>query len=43
MDAIDTMLAALHAMRSRLVSEIRASDDASAARVDAMLTGNAQG
>ncbi len=27
-DAIDTMLAALHAMRARLVSEIRATDDA---------------
>ena len=31
------MLGELHAMRSRLVSEIRASDDASAARADAML------
>ncbi len=37
MDAIDTMLAELHAMRSRLVGEIRASDDASAARADALL------
>ncbi len=43
MDAIDTMLAALHQMRARLVSEIRASDDASAARADAMLSGNARG
>ena len=42
MDAIDAMLAELHQMRSRLVGEIRASDDASAARVDAMLSGNAQ-
>jgi hypothetical protein len=42
MDAIDVMLATLHAMRARLVGEIRASDDASAARVDAMLSGNAQ-
>ena len=37
MDAIDAMLAALHALRSRLVTEIRASDDAAAARADAML------
>jgi len=37
MDTIDAMLAALHAMRSRLVSEIRTSDDATAARVDALL------
>ena len=42
MDAIDVMLATLHAMRSRLVGEIRASNDPSAARADAMLTGNAQ-
>jgi thiamine monophosphate kinase len=39
MDVIDGMLADLHAMRSRLVGEIRASDDAFAARVDAMLAG----
>jgi hypothetical protein len=31
------MLANLHAMRARLASEIRASDDTKAARVDAML------
>jgi nucleoid-associated protein YejK len=37
MDAIDEMLSELHQMRSRLVGEIRASDDATAARVDAML------
>ncbi len=37
MDAIDTMLAALHQMRARLVAEIRAADDANPARVDAML------
>ena len=37
MDAIDAMLAELHTLRARLVSEIRASDDATAARVDAML------
>ncbi len=37
MDTIDAMLAELHRRRARLVSEIRASDDATAARVDAML------
>ena len=37
MDEIDTMLAELHKMRSRLVAEIRASDDAAAARADALL------
>lgn len=37
MDAIDAMLAELHQMRSRLVGEIRASDDATAARADALL------
>jgi hypothetical protein len=37
MDEIDTMLARLHAARSALIGEIRASDDARAARVDAML------
>jgi len=37
MDEIDRMLRELHAMRSRLVSEIRVSDDAAAARADAML------
>ena len=37
MDEIDLMLRELYAMRSRLVTEIRASDDATAARVDAML------
>ncbi len=36
-DAIDGMLAELTSVRSRLVTEIRASDDATAARVDAML------
>jgi hypothetical protein len=39
MDAIDGMLADLHAMRSRLVGEIRDADDATAARVDALLVG----
>ena len=37
MDAIDAMVRDLYAMRSRLVGEIRASDDATAARADAML------
>jgi hypothetical protein len=37
MDEIDRMLAELHAMRSRLVGEIRASDDATGARVDKLL------
>jgi hypothetical protein len=35
------MLHELHAMRARLVGEIRASDDATAARVDAMLAAKA--
>jgi hypothetical protein len=37
MTEIDRMLRELHAVRARLVGEIRASDDATAARVDAML------
>lgn len=37
MAAIDTMLAELHTARSVLVSQIRASDDATDARVDALL------
>jgi hypothetical protein len=37
MDQIDAMLAELHRMRSRLVGEIRASDEATAARADALL------
>jgi hypothetical protein len=37
MDALDDCLAGLHALRQRLVSEIRASDDAHAARVDKLL------
>jgi hypothetical protein len=39
MDTIDAMVAELYAMRSRLVTEIRASDDATGRRVDAMLSG----
>jgi hypothetical protein len=37
MAAIDAMLAELHSARSALVGEIRASDDATDARVDALL------
>jgi hypothetical protein len=36
-DAIDSMLRDPHAVRSRLTGEIRASDDATAERVDALL------
>ena len=36
-DAIDGALAGLHKMRALLISEIRVSDDATAARIDAML------
>lgn len=36
-DAIDAMLGELHALRGRLVTEIRASDDASAARAGELL------
>lgn len=39
MDAIDTALRELHKLRERLVSDIRASDDATGARVDALLAG----
>ena len=39
MDAIDEMLGELYAMRSRLVTEIRDSDDKAAVRCDAMLAG----
>ena len=37
-DTIDAALRALHQVRQRLTDEIRASDDASAARADALLT-----
>ncbi len=37
MDAVDSMLKDLHDVRARLVAEIRASDDATAARADALL------
>ena len=36
-DAIDAMTRELHAVRARLVGEIRAADDAAAARADALL------
>ena len=36
-DAIDAMLGELYALRSRLLDEMRDSDDATAARVDALL------
>jgi hypothetical protein len=37
MDEIDAMLRELHALRARLASEIRASDDIRNARVDELL------
>lgn len=37
MDAIDAALRDLHELRSRLVTEIRASDDVTNARVDQLL------
>ncbi len=37
MDAVDAMLRDLHLVRARLAGEIRASDDATAARADALL------
>jgi hypothetical protein len=43
MDPIDAMLAELHAMRSRLVDEKRAGDDAAMAGVDVMLSRPAAG
>ena len=36
-DAIDAMLRELHGLRARLAGEIRTSDDAATARVDALL------
>jgi hypothetical protein len=41
MDTIDAMVAELYAMRSRLVTEIRASDDIHGARIDVMLSRSA--
>ena len=43
MDAIDAMLAELHVTRARLAAEIRQADDATAARVDAMLASSPAG
>lgn len=37
MDAVDRALGELYRLRERLVSDIRASDDATAARADALL------
>ena len=37
MDAIDAMLAEIHRLRARLVTEIRVSDQAAAERADALL------
>jgi hypothetical protein len=37
MDELDSMLAEAHQLRARLVTEIRASDDQTAARVDELL------
>jgi hypothetical protein len=37
MDAVDAALRELHGIRALLVGEIRASDDATAARADALL------
>lgn len=37
MDAIDAMLRILHEARAQLVAEVRESDDAAAARADALL------
>ncbi len=42
-DAIDAMLAGLHDVRARLISEIRRSDDASAARADELLRSRQEG
>jgi hypothetical protein len=39
MDAIDDMVATLYRLRQRLGTEMRAYDDATGARVDAMLAG----
>jgi len=37
MAAVDDMLSTLHRLRGQLVTEIRQSDDASAARADALI------
>jgi len=43
MDAIDAMLRDLHRVQGQLVGEIRDSDDATAARADALLRGRREG
>jgi hypothetical protein len=43
MDETDAMIAELHQLRARLVTEIRTSDDATAARADAMLAARRAG
>ncbi|MDQ2876849.1 MAG: hypothetical protein M3Y33_19410 [Actinomycetota bacterium] len=43
MGAIDAMLAELHQVRAQLVTEIRASDDATDARADALLAARRDG
>lgn len=40
-DTIDAMLAVLHSARQQLTSEVRVHDDATAARVDALLAKSA--
>lgn len=42
MDAIDGAIRELHAIRAQLTGEIRADDDATAARVDALLAEHAR-
>jgi hypothetical protein len=41
-DAIDSMLATLHRLRAALTADIRAADDATARRVDALLAARRQ-
>ena len=43
MDALDAALAELYELRARLVGEIRAADDATAARVDELLARRKEG
>jgi hypothetical protein len=43
MDAIDAMLRELHQVRAQLTGEIRADDDATDARIDALLSEDASG
>jgi hypothetical protein len=42
-DAIDSALVALHRVRARLVTEVRAADDATAERVDELLRRDREG